>query len=249
MTARFLWQINRWRLWVGALLLGVILAATFGLRHYGPESWNWLVTHERQLRAWVDSNNPWMVWLCGLLIFTFISFVPGLAGKSLVVAWVFGFWPSVIIVNVGLTIVALVEFGVSRWLVRSWIEQMWPAHVARLRILWDTEGAFYLFAARVAHVPYTLTNYLMGATPIDWFRFWWTTQLGLLPGNVIFCYAGSSVPSLNELTDENLRLLWSPRIVSALLIVAVAPWLLRHAIAFGLRQYRWYRRHREAGGH
>ncbi|GIW95128.1 MAG: TVP38/TMEM64 family protein [Pirellulaceae bacterium] len=231
-------HVSRWRLIAGVLVVALAGVVVVALRYWGPHYWQWLVEHERQLRLWIETRSPWVSWTAGLAVFTLASFVPGIAGKSLVVAWFYGFWPSVVIVNLGLTVVALVEFGLSRWWLRPWVESTWPARVAQLRAILNAEGGYYLFAARVAHAPYTLTNYVMGATPLGWWDFWWATQIGLLPGNLIFCYAGSSLPSLEELGHESLRLLWSPKLWSALALLAVAPWAVRKLVFFCLRRMR-----------
>ena len=223
--------IDRRRLLIGALLVGALIAGSVWVRIFGAGSWQWLVDHEQRVRSWITIEHPVLGWWIGLVIFTAVSFIPGLAGKSLVVGWLYGFWLSLLMVNIGLTVVAIVEFQLARWLFLPWVKRRWAAHLAWLEAAVAREGPFYLFAARVAHAPYTMTNILMGAVPLRVRSFWWATQCGLLPGNVLFCYAGTCLPTLQEISRGEIDTLQSPTLWLALVAIAIAPWLARWIFA------------------
>ena len=87
----------------------------------------------------------------------------------------------------------------------------------------EGEGGFYLLLLRLIHAPYTFVNYAMGATRVRLRTFWWATQLGLLPGNVVFVYAGSRFPSLQDIAHGGAQQVWTPDVVLALLLVALFP--------------------------
>ena len=102
------------------------------------------------------------------------------------------------------------------------------------------DGASYLFMLRVLHCPYTITNYVCGATPMRARSFWWASQLGMLPGNIIFVYAGSRVPSVRQLADEGVGAVFSWQLVAALVLLSLLPILLRY-IAGRWRVFRMSR--------
>ena len=93
------------------------------------------------------------------------------------------------------------------------------------------DGALYLLTLRLAHAPFSIMNYAAGAgTDVSFRTFWWTTQLGLLPGNIVFVFAGTRLPSLEALVRRGpLSLLDGPMII-ALAATVFLPWLARKMI-------------------
>ena len=61
--------------------------------------------------------------------------------------------------------------------------------------------------------------------------FWWATQLGMLPGCMIFAYAGSRLPTLREFADQGMISVLDPWLFTALLasglIPIIARWIYR----------------------
>ena len=89
----------------------------------------------------------------------------------------------------------------------------------------------YLLTLRFAHAPFSLLNYTAGAaTDVSLRTFWWTTQLGLLPGNLVFVYAGTRLPTLDELMFSGPLSLLDGPLVAALCGTVFLPWLARKAI-------------------
>src|SRR5690606_21537352 len=81
--------------------------------------------------------------------------------------------------------------------------------------------ALYVLMLRMAHAPYTVVNYTLGATRIGVSTFLWTTALGLLPGTMVFVFAGMRLPTLAELVDEGVWGLLDPWLIGALALSAV----------------------------
>ena len=94
----------------------------------------------------------------------------------------------------------------------------------------------FLFTLRlIPAVPFFVINAVMGLTPIRTTTFWWVSQLGMLPGTVLYIYAGSRVPGLKTLADRGIGAVFTPGQITQLLIAfallgvfpLVARWLLR----------------------
>jgi uncharacterized membrane protein YdjX (TVP38/TMEM64 family) len=133
-------------------------------------------------------------------------------------------------VNVGLTLAAMMSFLVSRYVCRDLVTARLGAWLERLNVALEREGAGYLFAGRIVHIPFCVTNYMMGPTRIRTSSFWWATQLGLLPGNIIFVYAGAQAPSIEEIAEHGFSSLVSPGLIVALVAMTVVPLLLRSMV-------------------
>lgn len=211
----------------GLLLLVIVVESRF--------SWDELVTQESGLRARIAAH-PLLAVLIGFVVYVLLSFVPGASGKSLVVGWLFGMWAGVVIVNVGLTLVAILTFLASRYLFRDAVQSRFGYHIQRIDDAIHRDGDSYLFMLRVLHSPYTVTNYAFGATSMRTGGFWWATQLGLLPGNIIFVYAGTQVPSLRQLADEGAASVFSWQLIGALVLLSAVTVLIRYTL--GGRAFR-----------
>jgi uncharacterized membrane protein YdjX (TVP38/TMEM64 family) len=211
---------------IGLLLLGAIVVLWFR-DHLTVEQ---LIGHEQQLRRAIEEH-PLIGALVGFLVFSTISFIPGLSGKALIVGWLYGLLIGVLIVNLGLTLVALVEFWLARHLLRDVVQSRFGFYLIRMNEALEAEGAFYVFAIRMMHFPYTISNYVLGATSVRTWSYLWATQLGLLPSNLIFVFVGSRFPNLRVLTEEGPWSLVTTEIAIALVMLGIVPLLLRKGIA------------------
>jgi uncharacterized membrane protein YdjX (TVP38/TMEM64 family) len=188
-----------------------------------------LANQETRLRTAIDAH-PAASILIALLVYILLTFVPATAGKALVAGWLFGIWKGMLLVNVGLTIAAIGMFWLSRYLLRERMRSHMGIYLARLDVLLERDGAFYLFALRMMHAPYTFLNYAMGATALPTRSFWWATQLGMLPGNLLFAYAGARLPTLREAGDEGLSSVATPGLIAAFVAVGLFPLVARWTI-------------------
>jgi uncharacterized membrane protein YdjX (TVP38/TMEM64 family) len=202
----------------------VLVALSLVLRRF--VSLDVLIEEETRLRESL-ARHPWIGLGIGFLAYLVASLIPGLAGKAMVVGWFYGFWQALIVVNIGLTIAALVTFSASRYFFHDFVASRYGRRLARVNDALEREGVTYLFAARVLHTPFSLTNYVMGVTRIRPRSFWWATQLGILPGNILFVYAGCQVPTLEELAEQGYLSLLSPGLIVAFVALSVLPLLLR----------------------
>lgn len=215
---------NRRRVLIGLIFVGVLaLLAVFLREHTSLEV---LIRHETTLRTSIQQN-PIQSWLIGFGVYFTTSLIPGTGGKSMIFGWLFGLWSAVLMVDAALTLAALATFLISRFLIRDAIESRFAGHVERLNRHLESDGPFYLLQLRMAHAPFTFINYVSGALRIPTGTFWWTTQLGILPGTTVFVFAGSQLPTLRELSEQGPIQLLDPWLIGGLLLTAVLPMLIR----------------------
>lgn len=207
-------------------LLAVVTIIALVISRY--LTWGELTAHETTLREQI-ARNPIRALVIGLGIYTVVCLVPGTTGKSLVLGWLYGVWQGVVIVNLGLTIAAVLTFFASRHIFRDVVQSRFGYHLRRIDDAVQRDGGCYLFMLRVIHCPYSVTNYICGATSMRVRSFWWASQLGMLPGNFVFVYAGSRVPSLRQFANEGVAAAFSWQVVATLVVLSVLPLLLRYA--------------------
>lgn len=188
-----------------------------------------LVAREQMLRE-IIARQPWRSFAIGLGIYAVVSLVPGTSGKSVIFAWLFGFWRGVLLIVLGLSAAAMVIFYLSRYVFRDGIERRYGKFLAAINRHLQKEGAFYLLTLRMAHFPYSITNLASGASRVRARTFCWTTALGLLPGTMIFAYVGIRLPSLDELAANGAGSLVDPPLIAALVISAAFPFLFRWGV-------------------
>ncbi|HSG19099.1 MAG TPA: VTT domain-containing protein, partial [Anaerolineae bacterium] len=193
-----------------------------------------LVEQENRLRAYIDAN-PLLSFLVGFGIYSGLTLVPGTGGKAIVSGWLFGFWQALIIVTVGLALGAMIIFSLSRYLFQESIERRYIHFVAMMNKHLEKEGAYYLLALRMAHVPYSIVNPVSGASRIRAWTFFWTTVAGLLPANAIWVYVGIRLPSLQELASNGAGSFIDLPLFLAMVGCAALPHLVRWLIShFGI---------------
>lgn len=163
------------------------------------------------------------------VVATALSF-PGAAVLTLGGASVFGFWVSLLAVSVASTVGATLAFLGARYVFRDWVARRFAAVMARVDHGVRKDGIFYLFSLRlVPVVPFFLVNLLMGLTSMPTRTYYLVSQVGMLPGTAVYVYAGQELGRIRTTAD-----IFSPGLVAAFVLLAVFPWMTRHALA-------WYR--------
>jgi uncharacterized membrane protein YdjX (TVP38/TMEM64 family) len=206
------------RRWVaGALVLAALVAATWCIG--SQVSLETVVRQERFLRNSI-ADHPILSWVVGFSIYLAISLVPGTRGKAVVGGWLFGFWPGLLLVNCALTIAALIGFLLSRHFLGDAVMSRYALRFRQINRALELNGAVYVLLLRVVPISFSLTNYLLGATKLDRKTFWWATQLGLIPGNVVFVNAGAQLPSLHELAEHGWLMIWSKEVLGSIVLLS-----------------------------
>ncbi|MEM1068012.1 MAG: TVP38/TMEM64 family protein [Planctomycetota bacterium] len=190
---------------------------------------DYLATQETQLRAF-QAEHPFLVFGIAFVVYVTMTglSLPGAAALSLLYAWYFGFAPGVILISFASTTGATVAFLTSRFFFRDSVQSKFGDRLVTFNRHLEEEGAFYLFTLRlIPLVPFFVINLVMGLTPIRTTKFWWVSQIGMLPGTAVYVYAGSRVPSLQTLADEGARAVFTPgqlgQITVAFVLLGIFP--------------------------
>ena len=87
----------------------------------------------------------------------------------------------------------------------------------------ERDGSFYLFSLRLVPLfPFFAINLLMGLLPIKTWRYYWVSQLGMLPATAVYVNAGGQLGQLQSLSG-----IVSPGLLGSFALLAVFPFIAR----------------------
>jgi len=235
---------NRSSLLIKAVVLVcvVALAITTYLLFGQYLSLKYLAEQETQLRGF-QSSNPILVYGLAFIFYVTITglSLPGAAALTIVYGWYFGFWEGVFLVSLASTTGATLAFLISRYLFRDAIRSKFGDRLENFNQSLEREGPFYLFSLRlIPAVPFFVINAVMGLTPIRVRTFSWISLLGMLPGTIVYVYAGSTVPDLQTLADDRIQAVFTPwqiaQIFIAFALLGLFPLAVRYILNFFTRR-------------
>ena len=149
--------------------------------------------------------------------------LPGCSVLALAAGLCLGWLPGTILVVVASTVGATISFLAARHWLRDAVRRRWGHRVVAIENGLARDGAYYLFSLRVAPIiPYALINPLMGLSSMPLRQFFGVSLLGMLAGSAAYVYAGTV---LSEASSWGSLL--TPRLVLALLALALLPWVFR----------------------
>ena len=226
-------QVSPRRVWSRLLIAVLFIALIAGSAFFlGDDQLSRLAEHESKLRQ-IRLEHP--VIICGVALLVYILVtglsIPAATALSLLYGWYFGFWRAVVIVSFGSTAGATLAFLTYRYLLHDLVQQRFGDRLRGFNREFEQDGAFYLFTLRLLPViPFFMVNAVMGMTPIRIRTYWWVSQLGMLPGTLVWVYAGSVAPDLSTLAEHGVHGLPMGKIAFALTILGLFPLVTRFVI-------------------
>lgn len=153
--------------------------------------------------------------------------IPGAAIMSLIAGALFGVLMGTIIVSFASTVGATLAFLSARFVLRDWVQAKFGERLRALDDGLEKDGAFYLFTLRLIPIfPFFVINLLMGLTRIKTRTFFWVSQLGMLPGTIVFVNAGTQISRI-----ESTAGLLSPALIASFVALALFPWAAKAIVA------------------
>ena len=130
-----------------------------------------------------------------------ISF-PGATIFTLAAGAIFGVVTGTILVSFASTLGATLSFLFSRYLFRDLVQSKFGSSLESINKGLEEDGKFYLLSLRlIPAFPFFLINLLMGISKISVFQFFLVSQIGMLPGTIVYVNAGTQLASLNNPKD------------------------------------------------
>ncbi|MEA1604866.1 FAD-dependent oxidoreductase [Pseudomonas spirodelae] len=180
------------------------------------------------------AEQPWLA--AGLFFLAYVAVtalsLPGAALMTLLGGALFGLIEGFVLISFASTLGASLAMLSSRFLLRDWVQGRFGQRLASINNGVEREGAFYLFALRLVPLfPFFLINLAMGLTRLPLRTYWWVSQLGMLPGTLVYVNAGRELGQL-----ESLSGILSPGLLGAFVLLGVFPLIARKLL--GLIQAR-----------
>lgn len=140
----------------------------------------------------------------------------------------FGFSTGLIIVSFASTIGATLAFLMARFLAQNYVQKYYKKQLSKINKKFKSEGAFYLFALRLVPVfPFFIINVVMGLMTIKTWTFYWVSQLGMLPGTIVYVYAGTQLAQIETFSD-----ITTPSMLIAFALLGLFPLIAKNFVQF-----------------
>jgi len=173
------------------------------------------------------------------LIVTAVS-LPGAAILTLAGGGLFGLVQGTVLVSFASSLGATLAFLISRYVFREGVQTRFAKQLKAVDAGVAKDGGFYLFTLRLIPVfPFFLINILMGLTALRARTFYWVSQVGMLPGTVVYVNAGTQLAEVEGLGD-----IASPALLASFAMLGVFPWIARGILSWltARKVYRGYNR-------
>jgi pyruvate/2-oxoglutarate dehydrogenase complex dihydrolipoamide dehydrogenase (E3) component/uncharacterized membrane protein YdjX (TVP38/TMEM64 family) len=152
--------------------------------------------------------------------------IPGATVLTLAAGAVFGLLWGIVLVSFASALGATIAFIVARYLLRDFVRRRFEKQSAAVDAGVKKDGIFYLLALRLVPIfPFFLINLVMGLTAIPVTTFYWVSQLGMLPGTILYVNAGTQLSQIKTLGDVA-----SPMLLGSFALLGIFPLLAKFAL-------------------
>lgn len=162
--------------------------------------------------------------------------LPGAVILTLGAGAFFGLFQGFLVASFASTLGACCAFLCARFIARDWVAQRFSSSLKKIDQGIAREGALYLFSLRLVPLfPFFLINLVMGLTNMPLRRFYWVSQLGMVPGTLVYVNAGRSLSEIDGLSG-----ILSPGLIASFVMLGIFP-LLAKRIVEALKRRRVYK--------
>jgi uncharacterized membrane protein YdjX (TVP38/TMEM64 family) len=149
--------------------------------------------------------------------------LPGAVIMTLAGGALFGVVAGTVIVSFASTIGATLACFVARFILRDWVQSRFAPRLQAINAGMAAEGGFYLFSLRLVPIfPFFVINLVMGITRLPLWRFYWISQLGMLPATVVYVNAGKELGKIDSLAG-----ILSPGLLVSFILLGLFPLVVK----------------------
>jgi len=211
---------------IGALVTMAALFFTLDLERYF--SLHNLKSHQHAFESYYHQHKilTLSVYFAGYIVMAAFS-LPGAAVMTLAGGALFGLWIGTLVVSFASSIGAILAFLASRFLLHDSVRNKFGEKLTAIDDGVRQDGALYLFSLRLVPIfPFFMINLLMGLTNIRPLVFYAVSQLGMLPGTVVYVNAGTQLARI-----ESLGGILSPGLIFSFVLLGLFPLLAKKGVA------------------
>jgi len=216
---------NRW--WIIVLIL--LLVGIFQYFHFGRFLTLTYLQESQSKFAVLYAAHPWTMLGGYMILYILVTALslPGAAVMTLAGGALFGLTAGTVVVSIASTVGATLACIVARFLLRDWVQERFGDKLAAMNRGIEEEGAFYLFTLRlIPAFPFFVINLAMGLTKMPIRTFFWVSQLGMLPGTLVYVNAGKELGGITSLSG-----ILSPGLWISFALLGLFPLLMKKGLA------------------
>lgn len=212
------------------LIVAVIVGAIIAFYSLGFDQYLSLDSFREQrdsLLSYQDSN-PWQAALLFFALYVAVTALslPAATLITLAAGAIFGLWQGLLLVSFASTIGATLAFLMARTLFRDTVQERFKGTFSKINQGIEREGAFYLFGLRLVPIfPFVAVNLLMGLTNFSVVRYFWVSQIGMLPGTIVYVNAGTQLGQL-----ESIAGIASPAVLLSFAALGIFPLIAKRVL-------------------
>ena len=205
------------------VLLAVIALAIGAFFFFGLDDYlslERLQDGRESLAAWVTAN-PVLSWVGFFFAYLFVTALslPGAAIMTLAAGALFGLLSGFLLASFASSIGATLAMLIARLLLGDWVQSRYGPQLQRINEGLERDGGFYLFSLRMVPLfPFFVINLVMGLTRMSSLSFYWISQLGMVPGTLVFVFAGTQLAEIESVGD-----ILSPGLLLAFTLLGLFP--------------------------
>jgi len=211
------------------IIIFLLIIAVFLIHHFWMGTFLTLEKIKAQkylLKTFVTQNYLLSVSLY-ILFFTLASFLslPITVVLNLLAGFLFGALVGALYVNIGTTVGSALSFLTYRYFLGSFVKNTYGDRLKHFDQHIKQYGYSYLLSLQILPATPTLfINVFSGLTSLRLYTFIWTTSIGIIPGSLIYTFAGQQFGAIESTKD----ILTGPAIIALILlsIVAILPTLI-----------------------
>ncbi len=216
----------------GKIILVLLIAAlaglffTFDLQQY--LSFAYLKSSQAAFQAYYAEHQLLTIvgYVLMYILMTALS-LPGATILTLAGGALFGLWIGLLLISFASTIGATLAFLSSRFLFKESMQSRFGERLTAINQGVEQDGAFYLFTLRLVPVfPFFIINLVMGLTPIRIGVFYLVSQLGMLPGTLVYINAGTQLGKIDSASG-----ILSPGLLLSFALLGAFPLLAKKVVA------------------
>ena len=152
--------------------------------------------------------------------------LPGAAIATLIGGAIFGLLWGTVLVSFASVIGASCAFLVSRHVLRDTIQNRYGDRLRTINEGIKKDGALYLFTLRMVPLfPFFVINLVMGLTPMRIGKFFIVSQIGMLPGTIVYVNAGTQLAKI-----DSAGAILSPALIFSFVLLGIFPLISKKVI-------------------
>ena len=225
------------------ILLSAVIA--FGLiKYFGLDQYltfEYIKENQREFQNYYAQNTALTIGIYFIIyvISTALS-IPGATVLTLLGGALFGLWEGLLIVSFASTIGASLSFLIARGVLQETVQSKYAQRLKKINEGIEKEGAFYLFSLRLIPIfPFFIINLAMGLTKISLTKFFFVSQMGMLPGTFVYVNAGLQLSQL-----DSLKGILSVELIGSFVLLGIFPLLAKKALSY-FKALKVYKKHKK----